>query len=75
MGDDIRRFMDEKKITFATIGGHGFGAKVATVTAIDNLNRFTGVICLDGGPIDFTYHQAYKELKSYVKFKSSNNKK
>ena len=36
----------------ATIGGHGFGAKVATVTANANLNRFTGVICLEGGPLN-----------------------
>ena len=56
MSNDIIRFMDEKKITMATIGGHGFGAKVATATAINNLERFTGVISLEGGPIDHTYH-------------------
>ena len=50
----------------ATIGGHGFGAKVATATAIANLERFTGVICLDGGPLDHTYYEAYNELKSYI---------
>jgi pimeloyl-ACP methyl ester carboxylesterase len=44
LSNDIVRFMDEKKITMATIGGHGFGAKVAAATAINNLNRFTGVI-------------------------------
>jgi pimeloyl-ACP methyl ester carboxylesterase len=42
--NDIVRFMDQQKITMATIGGHGFGAKVAAATAINNLNRFTGVI-------------------------------
>jgi hypothetical protein len=36
--------MDDKKIVMATIGGHGYGAKVAASTAIGNLNRFTGVI-------------------------------
>lgn len=51
----------------ATIGGHGFGAKLATATANANLNRFTGVICLEGGPIDHTYHEAFTELKDYVK--------
>ena len=56
MGNDIIRFMDEKKITMATIGGHGFGAKVATASAISNLNRFTGVICLEGGPLDHRYY-------------------
>ena len=30
---DIIRFMDERQITMATIGGHGFGAKVGPTTA------------------------------------------
>merc|ERR1719310_2037916 len=68
MTDDIVRFMDENKITMATIGGHGFGAKVATATAINHMNRFTGVICLDGGPVDHRYHEAYLELKEYIAF-------
>ncbi len=58
--------MDEHKITMASIGGHGFGAKVATATAINHMNRFTGVICLDGGPLDHRYHEAYQELAQYV---------
>jgi pimeloyl-ACP methyl ester carboxylesterase len=37
MTQDIVRFMDEHKITMASIGGHGFGAKVATCTAINNM--------------------------------------
>lgn len=59
MSSDIVRFMDEQRLTMATIGGHGFGAKVATATAINNTNRFTGVMCLDGGPIDHHYFEAY----------------
>ncbi len=51
----------------ATLGGHGFGAKVALATAINNLDRCTGVINLDGGPIDHKYYEAYQELVSYVK--------
>ena len=66
MSEDIVRFMNENKITMATIGGHGFGAKVAAATAINHMDRFTGVIQLEGGPIDFTYHEAYQELKSYI---------
>lgn len=66
MSNDIVRFMDEKRLTMATIGGHGFGAKVATATAINNNHRFTGVMCLDGGPLDHTYYEAYQELKEYV---------
>jgi len=59
LADDIVRFMDEKQITMATIGGHGFGAKVAAATAINNMNRFTGVIQLEGGPLDHKYYEAY----------------
>ena len=66
MSNDIVRFMDENKITMATIGGHGFGAKVATATAINHMNRFTGVMCLDGGPLDHRYYEAYQELASYI---------
>jgi pimeloyl-ACP methyl ester carboxylesterase len=58
--------MDENKITLASIGGHGFGAKVATATAINHHNRFTGVICLEGGPVNNKYHESYQELVSYI---------
>jgi len=63
---DIVRFMDDKKLTMATLGGHGFGAKVALATAISNLDRCTGVINLEGGPVDHRFHEAYQELESYV---------
>lgn len=66
MSEDIVRFMDDNKMVMASIGGHGFGAKLATATAINNTNRFTGVICLEGGPVDNTYYEAYQELASYV---------
>ena len=48
--------MDEQKLTMATLGGHGFGAKVALATAINNMERVTGVINLEGGPLDHRYH-------------------
>ena len=66
LSNDIVRFMDEMKITYATIGGHGFGAKVAAATAINHLERFTGVIQLEGGPLDHRYYEAYQELTSYI---------
>jgi pimeloyl-ACP methyl ester carboxylesterase len=66
MSNDIVRFMDEKKLTLASIGGHGFGAKVATASAINHMTRFTGVICLEGGPLDHFYYEAYQELASYI---------
>lgn len=52
----------------ATIGGHGFGAKVAAATAINHMDRFTGVIQYEGGPLDHRYYEAYDELKEHVKF-------
>lgn len=66
MSNDIVRFMDKENLTMASIGGHGYGAKVATATAINNYNRFTGIISLDSAPLDHKYHEAYQELKSYV---------
>jgi len=63
---DIHRFMDQKKLTMATMGGHGFGAKVALATAINNMDRCTGVINLDGGPLDHRFYEAYHELKDFV---------
>jgi len=68
MTEDIIRFMDDKKITLATIGGHGYGAKVAAATAIANLNRFTGLIQYEGGPLEHQYYEAYQELTEYIKF-------
>lgn len=73
MTNDIVRFMDEKKITMATIGGHGFGAKVAAATAINHMDRFTGLIQYEGGPLNHKYHEAYQELAGYVKFAASMN--
>jgi len=58
--------MDAKKLTMATLGGHGFGAKVALATAINNMDRCTGVINLDGGPLDHRFYEAYQELAVYV---------
>lgn len=68
MSNDIVRFMNDNKITMATIGGHGFGAKVAAATANNHMDRFTGVIQLEGGPIDHRYHEAYQELASYIEY-------
>jgi len=50
----------------ATLGGHGFGAKVALATAINNMDRCTGVINLEGGPLDHRFYESYQELQSYV---------
>jgi len=67
------RFMDKHKLTMATLGGHGFGAKVALATAINNMERCTGIINLDGGPLDHRFYEAYQELESYVTIAKSLN--
>lgn len=59
ISNDIVRFMDKQKLTMATLGGHGFGAKVALATAINNMDRVTGVINLEGGPLDHRFYDAY----------------
>lgn len=71
--NDIIRFMDEQRLSMATIGGHGFGAKVAAATAAANLDRFTGVIQYEGGPINHRYHEAWHELASYIEFAAKMN--
>ena len=50
----------------ATLGGRGFVTKIATATAINNMDRCTGVISLESGPLDHRYYEAYQELESYV---------
>eukprot|EP01016_Furgasonia_blochmanni_P005459 TRINITY_DN1211_c0_g1_i1.p1 TRINITY_DN1211_c0_g1~~TRINITY_DN1211_c0_g1_i1.p1 ORF type:complete len:458 (+),score=105.78 TRINITY_DN1211_c0_g1_i1:158-1531(+) len=66
MADDVVRFMYENKITMATLGGHGFGAKVALATGCYHSERVTGVFALDGAPLDHRYFDAFKEFTNYV---------
>lgn len=75
ISDDVRRFMDQQEITMATFGGHGFGAKVALATAINNMERSTGVIQMDGGPLDHTNYEAYHELRDFVNIANDMNLK
>jgi hypothetical protein len=58
--------MEEKRLTYVTVGGHGYGAKVASVFAGLNYDRVTGVMCLDGGPIDHSYHEAWTDVKTAI---------
>ena len=55
----------------ATIGGHGYGAKVAAATAINHMDRFTGVIQYEGGPLNHRYYEAYHDLEGYVQCAAS----
>jgi pimeloyl-ACP methyl ester carboxylesterase len=40
--DDVARFMYQNKISTATLGGHGFGGKVALATGMYHYERVTG---------------------------------
>jgi len=66
MADDIRRFIDEKQLSIVTIGGHGHGAKIACAFGTSNLERTSGVMCIEGAPIDHSYHPWWHECKAAI---------
>jgi len=53
MTNDIARFMYEKKISTATVGGHGFGGKLAVAMGCYHGDRVTGTA---GLPITSSNH-------------------
>lgn len=63
---DINRFIDEKQLTFVTVGGHGYGAKIASAFGSYFMERTSGVICMEGGPIDVSYHESWEEIKNAI---------
>jgi len=56
MADDVVRFMYKNKISTATVGGHGIGAKVALTAACFHSDRFTGFFGLDYTPVNYRYY-------------------
>ena len=65
--------MYEHKISMATLGGHGVGAKVALAAACYHYDKVTGYFGIDSTPMDQYYHEAYTELRNYVDFARSAN--
>ena len=63
---DIARFIEENKLTYVTVGGHGYGAKIASAFGSYFMDRTSGVICLEGGPMDHSYHEAWEEVKNII---------
>ena len=59
--------MYENKISMATLGGHGFGGKVALAAACYHFQHVTGYFGLATTPTNQFYHQATTELRNYVK--------
>jgi pimeloyl-ACP methyl ester carboxylesterase len=66
MADDVVRFMWENKISTATLGGHGFGGKLALAVGCYHADRVTGVFALDTVPHDHRGFEAFHEIKDYV---------
>jgi len=66
IANDIERFMKEKKLSIVTVAGHGFGAKIACHFGALFLDKVSGVACIEGGPIDLSYHQAWDEVRNYI---------
>lgn len=64
--NDVYRFVEEKNLTYVTVGGHGYGAKIASAFGSFHMNRTTGVMCLEGGPIDHSYHEAWEEIRTMI---------
>lgn len=63
---DINRFIEEKKLSTVTVGGHGYGAKVACAFSTMYMEKTSGVICVEGGPIDQSYHPAWNAIREYI---------
>lgn len=67
VADDVARFMDEKQLSIVTVGGHGYGAKIACAFGSSYLDKTSGVMCIEGGPIDNSYHPAWNQIREYIK--------
>ena len=65
--EDVKRFMNQKKLSIASVGGHGYGAKVACAFSTLHMESTSGVVCVEGGPIDQSYHQSWNDIKDYIK--------
>lgn len=68
VADDVINFMDTRRITTASLLGHGYGAKIATQTGVLKYHRITSVVGLDYSPLDYSNHKAWLELKQAVEF-------
>lgn len=66
VANDIDRFIEEKQLTYVTVGGHGYGAKVASAFASYFHHRTSGVMCLEGGPIDHSFHESWEEVRDII---------
>ena len=66
VANDVCRFIEDNRLTFVTVGGHGYGAKIASAFGSYHMDRTSGVICLEGGPMDHSYHEAWEQVRNIV---------
>ena len=66
ISNDVARFLGEKQLSIVTVGGHGYGAIVACAYGTYHMDITTGVVCVEGGPVDFSYHEAWEEVKNLI---------
>jgi pimeloyl-ACP methyl ester carboxylesterase len=66
VSNDVARFVDEKQLSIVTVGGHGYGAKIASAFGSYYMDRTSGVICFEGGPLDHSYHESWEEIRNAI---------
>jgi pimeloyl-ACP methyl ester carboxylesterase len=52
--------MYEHKISTATLGGHGIGAKIALAAAAYHHDKVTGYFAFDSSPMDQYHHESFQ---------------
>jgi pimeloyl-ACP methyl ester carboxylesterase len=62
----VERFMWENKMSTATLGGHGFGAKHAMVLGCHHSEVVTGIVAIDYTPMDYSKFDVTFRLKTAI---------
>jgi len=63
---DVERFMYSHKITMATVGGHGLGAKNALLAGTYKSHLVTGILAFDYAPQDYKYFEISHTYKAII---------
>lgn len=66
IAEDVERFMYNHKITMATVGGHGLGAKNALLTGTYKSHLVTGILAFDYAPQDYKYFEIKHTYKAII---------
>lgn len=63
---DVERFMYTNQITMATLGGHGMGAKTATLVGCYRPELVTGLLGLDYAPQSYQFFEFVAEIRKVI---------